>query len=62
MRGAVDGGGAQLKNWRTLTSRSRSDLRRSATDPQAVVGRQKRNEQFAERQLSFDRIKAAVSE
>jgi hypothetical protein len=55
-------GVAHLKNWRILASRYRSDLSRIDTDIQATTGLQKLNEQFAERNLSFDRIKTAVSE
>lgn len=62
LRVAVEWGVGHLKNWRILASRYRSDLARIDTDTQAVVGLQKLNEQFAERRLSFDRIKEAVSE
>lgn len=54
-------GVAHLKDWRILASRYRSDLSRIDTDIQAT-GLQKLNEQFAERNLSFDRIKTAISE
>ena len=59
VRGGVEGGVGHRKNWRITTTRYRSDLSRIDTDLQATVGLQKLNEQFADRPLSDDRIKAA---
>jgi hypothetical protein len=62
IRVAVEWGIGHAKNWRILTTRYRSDLSRIDTDIQATIGLQMLNEQLAERRLSFDRIKKAVSE
>jgi hypothetical protein len=62
IRVPVEWGVGHAKNWRILTTRYRSDLSRIDTDIQAAIGLQKLNEQFADRRLSFDRIKKAVSE
>lgn len=62
IRVAVEWGIAHTKNWRILATRYRSDLSRIDTDAQAVIGLQKLNERFAERRLTFGRIKTAVSE
>ena len=62
IRVAVEWGVAHAKNWRILCTRYRSDLCRIDADIQAVVGLQKLNEQLVERSLTFDRIKATVSE
>jgi len=62
IRVAVEWGVAHAKNWRILATRYRSDLSRIDADIQAAVGLQKLNEEYAERPLTFDRIKAAVSE
>lgn len=59
IRVGVEWGVGHLKNWRILTTRYRSDLTRIDTDVQATVGLQKLNEQFADRRLSYTRIKAA---
>lgn len=57
IRVAVEWAIAHLKNWRILATRYRSDLSRIDTDIRAVAGLQKLKEQFAERRLTFDRIK-----
>jgi hypothetical protein len=44
---------------RITTTCYRADLSRIDTDIQATVGRQKLNEQFADRRLTYDQIKAA---
>lgn len=62
IRVGVEWGVGHLKNWRILATRYRSDLSRIDTDIQAAIGLQKLNEQFADRRLTFDRIKKAVSE
>ncbi len=59
VRVGVEWGVGHLKNWRITTTRYRSDLSRINTDIQATVGLQKLNEQFADRPLTYDRIKAA---
>jgi hypothetical protein len=62
IRVAAEWGIAHAKNWRILTTRYRSDLQRIDTDIQATVGLQKLNEEHAQRRLTFQRIKTAVSE
>jgi DDE superfamily endonuclease len=62
IRVAVEWGVGHAKNWRILATRYRSDLHRIDTDIQAVIGLQKLNEESADRRLTFDRIKTAVSE
>lgn len=59
VRVGVEWGVGHLKNWRILTTRYRSDLSRIDTDIHAAVGLQKLNERFAQRRLTYDRIKAA---
>lgn len=59
VRVGVEWGVGHFKNWRITTTRYRSDLSRIDTDIQATVGLQKLNEQFADRPLTYDRIKAA---
>lgn len=53
---------AHLKNWRLLSTRYRSDLSRIDTDIAAIAGLQRLNETHAERRLTFERIRKAVSE
>ncbi len=48
IRVAVEWAIAHLKNWRIMATRYRSDLSRTDTDIQAVVGLQKLNEEYAE--------------
>jgi DDE superfamily endonuclease/Helix-turn-helix of DDE superfamily endonuclease len=62
IRVAAEWGIAHAKNWRILSGRYRSDLSRIDLDIQAAAGLQKINELFADRRLSFERIKLAVSE
>ncbi len=50
-----------MKNWRIMTTRYRSDLGRIDADIQAAVGLQVLNEQFADRRLTFDRVKKATA-
>lgn len=59
VRVAVEWGAAHLKNWRIATTRYRSNLTRIDVDIQAIVGLQKLNEQYAQRTLTYTRIKAA---
>lgn len=47
----------QPHDFASALTRYRSDLSRIDTDIRAVVGLQKLKEQFAERRLTFDRIK-----
>jgi hypothetical protein len=61
IRVAVEWGVGHMKNWRIMTTRYRSDLSRIDTDLQAAVGLQVLNEQFADRRLTFDRVKKAIS-
>jgi hypothetical protein len=62
IRVAVEWGVGHAKNWRILATRYRSDLTRIHDDIQATIGLQKLNEETAGRRLTFQRIKAAVSE
>lgn len=62
IRVGAEWGVGHAKNWRILSTRYRSDLERLDTDLQAVIGLQKLNEEFSNRRLTFDRIRAAVSE
>jgi hypothetical protein len=61
VRVAVEWGIGHMKNWRIMTTRYRSDLSRIDADIQAVVGLQVLNEQFADRRLTFDRVKKAIA-
>jgi hypothetical protein len=61
IRVAVEWGVGHMKNWRIMTTRHRSDLSRVDADIQAAVGLQVLNEQFAERRLTFDRVKKAIA-
>jgi hypothetical protein len=61
IRVAVEWGVGHMKNWRILATRYRSDLSRIDTDIQAAVGLQALNEHHAERRLTFDRVKKAMS-
>ena len=56
---SAEWGVGHFKNWRITTTCYRADLSRIDTDIQATVGRQKLNEQFADRRLTYDQIKAA---
>lgn len=62
IRVGAEWGVGHAKNWRILSTRYRSDLERLDTDLQAAIGLQKLNEEFSDRRLTFERVKAAVSE